>query len=81
MSGAPPSSLARAALPRLVAGMIGLGVLCAACDDSLVAPAAPAACTRIGQQCQRPEGPLGVCQETRCAADASPPCYACTSQH
>lgn len=81
MPGETPTPIARVHRLRLAAALFGLSLLSAACDEALVAPAAPAACRQIGQQCQRPEGPLGVCQETKCAADASPPCFVCTSQH
>ncbi len=59
-----------------------LATLCSACESGSMSDAAiPAACSQIGAQCQRPEGPIGVCQETHCAAGAQPPCFTCTSQH
>jgi len=56
-----------------------LALVAAACDMSSSPP--PTTCTQIGAQCQMPDGPLGVCQETRCEAGATPPCFACTPQH
>ena len=41
----------------------------------------PRACTGAFEQCQLPEGPLGVCQETSCAEGKVAPCYRCVSQH
>lgn len=52
------------------------------CDFSdLATPAASSVCTRIGEQCQLPDGPLGVCLEKPCPEGATPPCFACTPQH
>ena len=79
--GSPSRWLGIAGYLTLIVGGAGAFMLIRMYGDGLVAPAAPAACRQIGQQCQRPEGPLGVCQETKCGADASPPCYVCTSQH
>jgi len=43
--------------------------------------AVSARCTHIGEQCQLPDGPLGVCQERPCEAGHAAPCFTCTSQH
>lgn len=65
----------------LVIVALCLGAL-AGCDvDSMTSPAAPAVCASIGAQCQLPDGPLGVCQQSPCAAGVAPPCFKCTSQH
>ncbi len=54
----------------------------AGCDPSeMTAPAVDATCRQIGSRCQLPDGPLGVCIETACAAGQTPPCFACTPQH
>ena len=66
----------RAAAPRIALAL----ALCAGCDAAVV-PAPPAACAQVGQQCQLPDGPLGVCQQIACAAAVTPPCLRCTSQH
>ena len=39
------------------------------------------ACSQAYEQCQLPEGPLGVCQEVSCRPGQAPPCLACVSQH
>ena|SRR6187399_1443263 len=43
----------------------------------------PKPCTEAYAQCQRPEGPIGVCQEVTCAGVAGKmaPCFTCVSQH
>jgi hypothetical protein len=41
----------------------------------------PAKCMRIGDQCQLPSGPLGVCSAVDCKPDEVPPCMVCMSQH
>ena len=41
----------------------------------------PKRCTEAYAQCQRPEGPIGVCQEVTCAAGQLAPCFTCVSQH
>ncbi len=52
------------------------------CDMSgMTEPSVPTTCSRIAEKCQLPDGPLGVCIETRCEADEKPPCFACTPQH
>ena len=58
-------------------------LLLAGCDpDSIADPAVSASCSAIGARCQRPEGPVGVCQESPCPPDAtSRPCFSCTNQH
>ena len=63
------------ALPMLL--LLGAG-----CDLSGMTSDAPTAiCGRIGERCQLPEGPLGVCLDKPCAEGQSPPCFACTPQH
>lgn len=59
-----------------------LALLLAGCPEpsSTPAPAEPEACEHIGDRCQTPEGPLGVCSETTTPCD-DPPCLACMSQH
>ena len=64
----------------VVGGMILAGICCG-CDLGISQAPAPASCTAIGAQCQRPEGPIGVCQEAPCDPGAKPPCFKCTSQH
>jgi hypothetical protein len=50
------------------------------CGD--VKSSGPAAkCVRIGDQCQLPAGPLGVCSAVDCKPDEVPPCMVCMSQH
>ncbi|HER19577.1 MAG TPA: hypothetical protein ENO14_00865 [Chromatiales bacterium] len=57
-------------------------VLLAACDFSeMTVPAATSECRQIGARCQLSDGPLGVCIETRCENEQTPPCFACTPQH
>ena len=52
------------------------------CDFSeMSSPAPSAACRSIGERCRTADGPLGVCLETRCKDDQTPPCFACTPQH
>ncbi len=52
-----------------------------ACDaDSLIAGPA-AICSETGEQCQLPEGPLGVCERRSCPATDTAPCFTCVSQH
>jgi hypothetical protein len=69
-------------LPRMLralavtAFLLGLG-----CGAEKVQPGALATCTEPGKQCQLPEGPLGVCEQSHCRADEKPPCYRCIPQH
>jgi len=49
-------------------------------SGSLSAPSA-ARCVAVADQCQLPEGPLGVCERSACAAGETPPCFKCTPQH
>jgi len=49
-------------------------------SGSLSAPSA-ARCVAVADQCQLPEGPLGVCERAACAPGEAPPCYQCTPQH
>jgi hypothetical protein len=52
----------------------------AACDLGSLSEA-PAGCVEAGAQCRLPEGPLGVCERSTCAAGATPPCFQCVPQH
>ena len=51
------------------------------CDGDFVDAGPVAVCREAGRQCQRGDGPLGVCEQTPCAADRTAPCFVCTSQH
>lgn len=65
---------ARAAL------LLAVTLAAGACDGVLVEPPG-AACTAVGERCQLPGGPLGVCEQAPCAPAATPPCLRCTAQH
>jgi hypothetical protein len=66
---------------RLGLVMVASGLL-SACDlGSMSQAPVPSECAAIGAQCQLPDGPLGVCQESPCEPGANPPCFTCTSQH
>ncbi|MEZ4463314.1 MAG: hypothetical protein R3F60_01340 [bacterium] len=55
---------------------IALVLLLVGCGGGGEAPAeGPAACTKVGQQCRLPAGPLGVCQRGESAG------FVCTPQH
>lgn len=43
-------------------------------------PREPEACERMGDRCQLPDGPIGICSDTTQPCD-DPPCLACMSQH
>lgn len=58
-----------------------VGIIFLACDSDLLSPAPSAVCVESGAQCQLPEGPLGVCERSRCPVGSTPPCFQCTSQH
>jgi len=68
----------RSVLVRCLGALVVL-VACAACDGIGTPP--PDACVAFGTRCQLPGGPVGVCQETACAAGGTPPCFVCTPQH
>lgn len=70
--GSKPARLSACAVAALVF---------VACDSSLLSEGPSASCTEPGAQCQLPDGPLGVCERSRCPDDATPPCFQCTSQH
>jgi hypothetical protein len=55
--------------------------LLAACPGAEVATPKPKICQSVGQQCQMPEGPLGVCNVSTCEAGQRQPCLKCISQH
>jgi len=62
--------------------LLGFLLPIVACESGPMTQApVTAECTAIGTRCQRPDGPIGVCQATGCAAGVSPPCYVCTPQH
>ena len=66
----------------LITMSLAIACLCSGCDfSSLSAPPVSTACTQIGSQCQLPDGPLGVCEQTHCKPGQQPPCFTCTSQH
>ncbi|MCB9597667.1 MAG: hypothetical protein H6719_33425 [Sandaracinaceae bacterium] len=52
------------------------------CPETTASPSRtePAVCEHMGDRCQLPEGPIGVCSETTAPCD-EPPCLACMSQH
>lgn len=52
-----------------------------ACQPGAIDDAVPSECAAIGARCQREDGPIGVCQMTKCDSGETPPCYACTPQH
>lgn len=57
-----------------------LAIVLAGCDASPSAPREPAECRRIGDRCELPGGPIGICSESTAPCD-EPPCLACMSQH
>lgn len=65
-------------IPRALALVLATTALLG-CD--VADPPPPTTCTRIGERCQRPDGPVGVCQEAPCPAGVAGPCFACTPQH
>lgn len=80
-----PAADARATLEQMPPSWALLGtllftVLCTtACPGQKSGPPKP--CRKAFEQCQLPDGPLGVCQEVSCAAGQIPPCFNCVSQH
>lgn len=54
--------------------------LLAGCPDLAEAPV-PATCAKLAAKCKLPSGPLGVCLETTCGPQETPPCYVCQPQH
>ncbi len=75
----PMARRARARLRCLAAfALLALG----SCDLGSGFPPSPSAlCETVGAQCALPEGPLGVCERSRCEGGAPPPCFACVPQH
>jgi hypothetical protein len=65
---------------RWIAALL-LSIASLGCEPMSVTSPASAVCSEAGVQCQLPEGPLGVCERAPCAPGASPPCFACISQH
>jgi hypothetical protein len=62
--------------------VVSFAAAVAGCDFSgMTEPSATSVCRRIGARCQLPDGPLGVCIETRCDGEQTPPCFTCTPQH
>jgi hypothetical protein len=57
-----------------------LAMLCG-CGRDATKPAQLAECKEEGVQCQLPEGPLGVCEQSHCVPGQTPPCYRCIPQH
>jgi hypothetical protein len=54
----------------------------AACDGVQRGSDAVTVCQKAGQRCQLPsQGPLGICNDTPCAAGQLPPCLRCVPQH
>jgi len=51
------------------------------CQDHAMDAAPIAACAAVGQQCDLGNGVLGVCFDTSCAPDHTPPCFTCAKQH
>lgn len=69
-------------MPMLRGIALVFALFCTACDSAGISTApVAAACSSIGSQCQLPDGPLGVCQETPCGVGEARPCFKCTSQH
>jgi len=64
-----------------LAGAALIGGIVMGCDLGDLAGPAPGPCRESGAQCQRADGPLGVCERTSCSAGEAPPCFACTPQH
>lgn len=64
----------------LLCSLIG-GIIFLACDADLFPPAPSTVCVESGAQCRLREGPLGVCERSRCPVGSTPPCFQCTSQH
>jgi hypothetical protein len=52
-----------------------------ACELASLSEAPPSTCVEAAMQCQLPDGPLGVCERSTCAAGAQPPCFQCVPQH
>jgi hypothetical protein len=75
-----PRPFARSALAIALLYLFLLLLLLAGCDG-FVAEAPPITCVEVGTQCQLAAGPLGVCEQTICAAGEVPPCFTCTPQH
>ncbi|MCZ7680716.1 MAG: hypothetical protein M5U28_18880 [Sandaracinaceae bacterium] len=60
--------------------VLGLALLTAACVEPAPPARPPTECARLGERCQLPDGPIGICSETSEPCD-HPPCLACVSQH
>lgn len=58
-----------------VAALVLLG-----CPPQAAAPVS-AACTKLGEKCKTPAGPLGVCDSVACGAGVAGPCFICMPQH
>jgi hypothetical protein len=52
--------------------------LLAACEK---APPIPETCSKAGDKCQLPSGPLGICDSVPCKTGQPGPCLKCMSQH
>jgi hypothetical protein len=57
-------------------------VMLVSCGKS-ASPPPPSAdqCTKSGEQCKLPNGPLGVCNMEPCKDGAAGPCFRCQPQH
>jgi hypothetical protein len=67
-------------MPRLLA-VVALLFAASACDPGSFAADPVLECTKSGEQCQLPAGPLGVCERSTCGPGETPPCFQCTPQH
>ena len=70
----------KAARPLVVGLLLVSITLLPGCPESTQRGGTPSECTRLGDRCQLPSGPIGICSETTEPCDA-PPCIACMSQH
>lgn len=73
----PDLAVSRAGLGRVTLLLVGLAL--PGCPEGSKQPSA--ACSKPFEQCQLPDGPLGVCQEVDCKGEHVGPCLVCMSQH
>lgn len=66
---------------RSLAAFALAALLLGGCPEGAGEAVAPEDCERIGQRCQLPSGPIGVCNDTGRSDCDSPPCLGCMSQH
>lgn len=57
-----------------------LVILLSGCPAATEAPIS-ANCTKVGEKCRTPSGPLGVCDTGRCQPGEREPCLKCVPQH